>query len=262
MPDIEAIIKYLDVYIENHDYEFLYAPDANKILSKKGLLNDDETNSGKPLRVYLRKGLLPHALQATNRTWVIPHSQSYDKLLDLLAKQTILWTVLNDRLSVVNYLNDNFQSKAPQMEGFMFFSNAAHQYYRGVVIDLSALFGKGSNSNKISFHQLLTKKFNRFISKEAYEKIDTILKYTESIAVKVQELRDSEYAHYDFKEVIRIRLYFDLLDEINELFKFSRIILDICGNIIETELATRDLGTLDSLKKLVNQFNQLTKAND
>jgi hypothetical protein len=78
MPNIEAIVKCLDTYLNNSDKINLTASEANCILETNKLLNNN-SNSGKPLRTLLRKGLLPHAFQEGS-VWKIPHSKSSTRI--------------------------------------------------------------------------------------------------------------------------------------------------------------------------------------
>lgn len=73
MTTIDDIINALDTEIDNLGIEYLSAPQANKLLAKKGLLPDSDNRPGLPLRNLLRDGLIPHAYQVGGR-WRIPHS--------------------------------------------------------------------------------------------------------------------------------------------------------------------------------------------
>lgn len=78
MSDIQAIIKYLDNYLEQNNLSYIGAVEANYLLDKVGLLNDNNTRKGKPLRDLLRNNQLPYAYQTNgkNSTWIIPHSRN------------------------------------------------------------------------------------------------------------------------------------------------------------------------------------------
>lgn len=259
MPDIKAIIECLDDYIQSHDYTPLYAPEANQLLARKDLLRDDNSNSGKPLRIYLRKELLPHALQANNSTWVIPHSKSYDNLLDLLGRQHFICSLMNDNLQVVNYINGELWNDLKSTRGKKYFILTAYQHYRTIIIDLVSLFAgniKGNNRN--SFHELLLNKYRFFIGDELYQKIQLILNASITLLEQFKNLRDKQMAHYDFKNGISLKIDFELLKEANELSNRAKLILNLCGGLMTSEI--RPLGTLDSLKRFINQFNKLNQT--
>lgn len=73
---MNKIIKFLDEYLEKSNRESIGAVEANELLDKSGILKDNESRAGKPLRDLLRKGTLPHAFQmgGIGSSWVIPHS--------------------------------------------------------------------------------------------------------------------------------------------------------------------------------------------
>jgi len=78
MSDINKIIEFLDEYINNSKITHLTPVEANRLLDQAGLLNDSKSRPGKPLRTLLRKGLISHAYQPTDRgsNWFIPHSKN------------------------------------------------------------------------------------------------------------------------------------------------------------------------------------------
>lgn len=79
MADEKEIIAFIDRYLEKSRDEEITPVDANKLLEKAGLLKDNATRPGKPLRRILRSGLIPHAYQLPPRKygrWHIPHSSS------------------------------------------------------------------------------------------------------------------------------------------------------------------------------------------
>jgi hypothetical protein len=57
---VENIIAYLDDYLSRNGIRSLKPVEANALLNKARFLEDRDGN-GKPLRVLLRKGFLPHA---------------------------------------------------------------------------------------------------------------------------------------------------------------------------------------------------------
>lgn len=72
------IINYLDEYLQTTGRESLNPVEANDILEKAGLLKDNKSRPGLPLRKMLRKGELPHAYQVSgkNSRWIIPLSKN------------------------------------------------------------------------------------------------------------------------------------------------------------------------------------------
>lgn len=76
--DINKIIQYLDNYLEKNNMRSMDAVKANALLAKANLLRDSKDRPGNPLRVLLRKRLLPHAYQSggDGTQWIIPRSKS------------------------------------------------------------------------------------------------------------------------------------------------------------------------------------------
>jgi len=77
MPNIKAISECLDDFIEKENKISLTPPEANEVLAKAGLLNDNTDRAGLPLRRLLRNKQLPQAYQLGGKysRWVIPHSK-------------------------------------------------------------------------------------------------------------------------------------------------------------------------------------------
>lgn len=78
MIDIKSIITKLDDYLQLTGKKSIGPVEANKMLSKYGLLKDSKDRPGKPLRELLRKGLIKHAYQTGGKgsEWAIPLSNS------------------------------------------------------------------------------------------------------------------------------------------------------------------------------------------
>lgn len=94
MADVKKIIAFIDRYLEESGDEEIRPPEANKLLEKAGLLKDNTTRSGKPLRDILRRKLIRHAYQrppGKYGRWHIPHSPSSSKstILDHIANFSV-----------------------------------------------------------------------------------------------------------------------------------------------------------------------------
>ena len=68
---MNKIITFLDAYLQKTGKESISAVEANALLDKVGILNDDPRRHGLPLRRKLRNGELPYAYQVRGR-WIIP----------------------------------------------------------------------------------------------------------------------------------------------------------------------------------------------
>ncbi|UAB86030.1 hypothetical protein INR75_08555 [Zunongwangia sp. SCSIO 43204] len=97
---MNKITTFLDEYLEKSNRKGIGAVEANELLAKSGILKDNESRAGKPLRDLLRKGNLPHAFQMEGKgsSWIIPHSNNN--------KNRIL-----NHLSVKRQTNDNVTNK-------------------------------------------------------------------------------------------------------------------------------------------------------
>ena len=75
-PDIAAIIKYIDDYLEQTGQSSLTVQEASVLLAQANLLRESIQRPGRPLRRLLRKRAIPHALQppGPGGRWHIPHS--------------------------------------------------------------------------------------------------------------------------------------------------------------------------------------------
>ena len=70
-----GITQFIDKYLETHQMEYITPPEANELLAKAGLLTDNKSRAGKPLRDLLRKKKFPHAFKR-GRLWYIPRSNN------------------------------------------------------------------------------------------------------------------------------------------------------------------------------------------
>lgn len=70
---MDKIITFLDAYLQKTGKESISAVEANALLDKAGILNDDPRRHSLPLRRKLRNGELPYAYQVRGR-WIIPLS--------------------------------------------------------------------------------------------------------------------------------------------------------------------------------------------
>ena len=74
------IIRFIDDYLDKTGLDYLTPVQANALLYKVGILNDDNSRPGLPLRRLLRNGEIPNAFQSTGGKggrWIIKHSQKY-----------------------------------------------------------------------------------------------------------------------------------------------------------------------------------------
>lgn len=73
MTEHAEIIKFIDDYLAKNDLDGLPAAEASRLLNEAGLLADDPSKPGEPMRRVLRDGGIPHAHKVQGR-WFIPRS--------------------------------------------------------------------------------------------------------------------------------------------------------------------------------------------
>ena len=79
--DIKLIVETIDRYLEQNNLNEITAVEANQVLEKEGVLPDNESRPGKPLRELLRAELIPNAeyrIKFGNKrgNWFIHRSRS------------------------------------------------------------------------------------------------------------------------------------------------------------------------------------------
>jgi hypothetical protein len=72
---IVEIINSIDDYLEQYGQLTTDPVEISPFLESKGILNDSKSRPGSPIRIILRKGLIPHAYQDGNK-WHIPKSKN------------------------------------------------------------------------------------------------------------------------------------------------------------------------------------------
>jgi hypothetical protein len=73
MTEQQKIIQFIDDHLANNELDGLSAAEASRLLDEAGLLVDDPSKPGEPLRRLLREGSLPHAHKVQGK-WFIPRS--------------------------------------------------------------------------------------------------------------------------------------------------------------------------------------------
>jgi len=77
MMEKQKIVEFLDDYLTKNGLEGVTAAEASQLLHDAGLLEDDSSRPGEPLRKLLRDGSLPHARKVQGK-WFIPRSAAAD----------------------------------------------------------------------------------------------------------------------------------------------------------------------------------------
>lgn len=76
-----------------------------------------------------------------------------EKLKDLVGKQYLLASYIEQRLQIVNYIIDGYNENLPVLGNNQFLHYTEHVFFRSIINDLYALFGDNRN-NKVNFWTL------------------------------------------------------------------------------------------------------------
>ena len=180
-----------------------------------------------------------------------------NKLQKLLGKQYLISGYIEKKLQIVNYIKQGYEDNVSILKSNRFLHFTAQVYYRSIIIDLHALFGKANNSNKNSFHFIenfasLLKTKSVSIFKEWIES------YIEEISI-IEDLRHKQMAHYDFSKKESISLNFNNLPQVNLLFNLAQKIICHFGNSLLDDASPigyefgREHHYLHSLQRLVKK---------
>lgn len=178
-------------------------------------------------------------------------TKSYpEQLQQLLSRQFIITAYVGHRIEVVNYTLHGYHGNWPVLANNSFLLAAAYEMYRGMIIDLFALFGKASTTNRNSFH-FINHRYKELLNPGSIEQIKGWLKNKEASVQALTKVRHTSSAHYSFEKGSAISQNFDHLTDINDLFDLARRIITYCGNrwINEEQKTGYDFGMGDNLQQ-------------
>ncbi len=165
----------------------------------------------------------------------------------LVTRQHLIISYIKEKMDIVNTIRKEFESNSLNNQLLLF---TAHIYYRSIVVDLCSLF-VNRKTEKNNFHLLYDTSTTEILKPEAISFIEGILeKHKEEILV-IQNLRDKEYAHYDFLTE-SICFSFDYFSIVNNLFESAITILQLSGSerINQDDTCEYHLGFDDYLSSL------------
>jgi len=184
---------------------------------------------------------------------VDPHNSSMnnDNLKKRLKSSSLIAMNALSKLDLINFIIEGYESNDPIMSNNHFLFSVSNNFYKLVILDLHALYGKATKMNKWSFqhfikHQELWQDLN------ALMEVQIILDNNSTNAGDIAILRDKEIAHQDLDSGPVIKFNTDKLDILNSMANDSiKIIQLIAGSIgAETDF-DRDHTELDAVKELV-----------
>lgn len=172
-----------------------------------------------------------------------------NELTALVGRQLMIVSYVNEKLDVLNCIYEGYKNNNKAFYNrFLLFT--AHVYFRSIVIDLGALF-VDRNSEKQNLHKLYKNQAVVEILGENAEKIKILLHAQTSNVSRIHELRDKEYAHYDFP-VNAMSFSLAELETINLLFETVKDVLKICGKVLDTAFDLTMDDCRSSLERLLN----------
>lgn len=171
----------------------------------------------------------------------------------LVSRQHLIISYIKEKIDIVNAIKSEFENNTLNNQFLLFTS---HIYYRSIVVDLCSLF-VDRKTEKNNFHLLYGAVTTDILKPEAISLIKDILeKHKEDILI-INNLRDKEYAHYDFLTE-SISFNFDNFSIVNNLYQSAISILEITGserinedNTCEYDLMLDDY--LSSFKRLLQK---------
>ena len=75
----------------------------------------------------------------------------------MLGKQFLITSFIDQKIRIVNYIKPGYDDNKPVLINNTFLHFTAHIYYRSIIVDLYALFGKPNQSNKFSLFHIAQK---------------------------------------------------------------------------------------------------------
>lgn len=171
----------------------------------------------------------------------------------LVTRQHLIISYIKEKIDIVKAIKHKFENNTLNNQFLLFTS---HIYYRSIVVDLCSLF-LDRKTEKNNFHLLYGTITSDILKPEAISLIKDILERHEAEILIIHNLRDKEYAHYDFLSE-SISFNFDNFSIIYNLYLTAISILDLSGserinqdNTCEYNLGFDDY--LSSLKSLLQK---------
>ena len=151
-----------------------------------------------------------------------------DPLKHMLGKQFLIAVYTEQKLQLVNYIKDGYDENKPILINNAFLHFTAHVYYRSIVVDVYALFGKPNNNNKYSLLHI-PKRFKDEFKEGTIEIVSEWINGSKDFIEIIEKLRHQQIAHYDFTENNAISLNFDELYIRNELYSLAKRTISYFG---------------------------------
>ncbi len=182
-----------------------------------------------------------------------------NELQQLLGRQYLITAFIEPRLQIVNYIKNGYDDNVPLLMNNRFLHFTAHNYYRGIIVDLGSLFINSDRTHKSNFFRILTKPECKILLAPDFicDMSDWLSEVEEDITI-IERLRNKEIAHFDLDEKESISMNFNNLLIINTLFDLAKKIITNAGSSVIDKKQTMayhfdgNSTYLTSLKRLVD----------
>lgn len=165
-----------------------------------------------------------------------PQNDDYRTAQQLLSDQLLILGLIHNKLEVLKYISDGHTNNKPVLSDNAFIQYMAQVFYRSLVIDFTALFGKDGINDGNSLQQLYNKKFDRDLPAEKLSEIRAILgsyKPDKNPIKRLTNYRNKEVAHYDITASndglhrITAKFNWEFIDTMIELYGIAEKVIGI-----------------------------------
>lgn len=170
-----------------------------------------------------------------------------NSLFTLLKRQHLIWYHINEKIQIINFINDSSAKNKLDARYENFLTFTARIYYKTVVIELFALFGKAKPNNKNSFNWFDKPQYNKQIPREISNAIKNWLADVAGEIETLTRLRDTQMAHYDFPDRNIISVDLDQLSQLNKLHHLTKRIISLCEPSFGLDTGNAYLESLEGL---------------
>ncbi len=147
-----------------------------------------------------------------------------DLVIKLAAKQHLILSMVHQKLEIVNYIFNGWDTNQPVLINTRFLHYTAHIFYRTIIIELGALFLKKTETNKNNLHRYYKEDWvKQYLDEEKIRNVEERLTGVQSSISKIERLRHNEIAHFNFKNDKNptVSFNFDNLTLLNLLFQVA-----------------------------------------
>ena len=152
-----------------------------------------------------------------------------DPVIKLAAKQHLILSLIHQKLEIVNYIFNGWDTNQPILINTRFLHYTAHIFYRTIIIEIGALFLKKTETNKNNLHRYYKEEWvKQYLDEERIRNVEEWLKGVQSSISKIERLRHNEIAHFDFPDDKKptVSFNFNNLMLLNQLFKVALNIVE------------------------------------